>query len=232
MRWPPVGGATTVHVIGRALVRRRGGRARRSGPTWPRFSACADCQATGRVDGRAVPGLPGPRRATGRRDRGGDRSGRRRLRDCRCGCRARATPGRSVARAAIWSSARGCTSIRSSRARATRVHCEVPISVWEALRGARIRIPTPLDETVLVVPPGTSAGQVFRLRGQGAAAAGRWHAGRSLRHRARRGSARARCADRRAGAGARATGAGPDAGRPRAVPGRSVVTDRTQARST
>ena len=24
------------------------------------------------------------------------------------------------------------------------VHCEVPISVWEALRGARIRIPTPL----------------------------------------------------------------------------------------
>ena len=48
------------------------------------------------------------------------------------------------------------------------MHCEVPISVWEALRGARIRIPTPLDETVLVVPPGTSAGQVFRLRGQGA----------------------------------------------------------------
>jgi DnaJ-class molecular chaperone len=48
------------------------------------------------------------------------------------------------------------------------VHCEVPISVWEALRGARIHIPTPLDETVLIVPPGTSAGQVFRLRGQGA----------------------------------------------------------------
>ena len=47
------------------------------------------------------------------------------------------------------------------------VHCEVPISVWEALRGARIRIPTPLGETALIVPPGTSAGQVFRLRGQG-----------------------------------------------------------------
>lgn len=47
------------------------------------------------------------------------------------------------------------------------VHCEVPISVWEALLGARIRVPTPLGETVLVVPPGTTGGQVFRLRGEG-----------------------------------------------------------------
>lgn len=47
------------------------------------------------------------------------------------------------------------------------VHCEVPISVWEALRGARIRVPTPTGEGVLVVPPGTSPGQVFRLRGHG-----------------------------------------------------------------
>lgn len=47
------------------------------------------------------------------------------------------------------------------------VHCEVPVSVWEALLGARIRVPTPLGETVLVVPPGTTGGQVFRLREQG-----------------------------------------------------------------
>jgi molecular chaperone DnaJ len=47
------------------------------------------------------------------------------------------------------------------------VHCEIPVSVWEALRGARIRVPTPLGETTLVIPPGTSAGQVFRLRGLG-----------------------------------------------------------------
>lgn len=47
------------------------------------------------------------------------------------------------------------------------VHCEVPISVWEALRGARIRVPTPRGEAVLVVPPGTAGGRVFRLRGQG-----------------------------------------------------------------
>jgi molecular chaperone DnaJ len=47
------------------------------------------------------------------------------------------------------------------------VHCEVPISVWEALLGARIRIPTPSGEAVLIVPPGTAGAQVFRLRGQG-----------------------------------------------------------------
>jgi molecular chaperone DnaJ len=47
------------------------------------------------------------------------------------------------------------------------VQCEVPVSVWEALRGARIHLPTPLGEAVLVVPPGTAAGQVFRLRGHG-----------------------------------------------------------------
>src|SRR5262245_55302480 len=47
------------------------------------------------------------------------------------------------------------------------VHSEVPISVWEALLGARIRVPTPSGEAVLVVPPGTTGGQVFRLRGQG-----------------------------------------------------------------
>jgi molecular chaperone DnaJ len=47
------------------------------------------------------------------------------------------------------------------------VHCEVPVSIWEALRGARIKIPTPLGEAVVVVPPGTPGGRVFRLRGQG-----------------------------------------------------------------
>jgi molecular chaperone DnaJ len=47
------------------------------------------------------------------------------------------------------------------------VHCEVPIGVCEALRGARIRVPTPLGECLLVVPPGTPGGSVFRLRGQG-----------------------------------------------------------------
>src|SRR5437016_842229 len=53
------------------------------------------------------------------------------------------------------------------RRKGDSVHCEVPISVWEALLGARIRVPTPSGEAVLVVPPGTTGSQVFRLRGQG-----------------------------------------------------------------
>jgi DnaJ-class molecular chaperone len=51
--------------------------------------------------------------------------------------------------------------------RGHNLHCEVPISVWEALRGARIPVPTPAGQGILVVPPGTAPGQVFRLRGQG-----------------------------------------------------------------
>jgi molecular chaperone DnaJ len=47
------------------------------------------------------------------------------------------------------------------------VHCEIPITVWEALRGARVHVPTPQGRAVLVVPPATAAGTVFRLRGQG-----------------------------------------------------------------
>jgi molecular chaperone DnaJ len=53
------------------------------------------------------------------------------------------------------------------RRKGDSVHCELPISVWEALLGARIHVPTPSGEAVLVVPPGTTGGQVFRLRGQG-----------------------------------------------------------------
>ena len=55
------------------------------------------------------------------------------------------------------------------RRKGDSVHCEVPISVWEALLGARIQVPTPSGEAALVVPPGTTGGQVFRLRGQGLA---------------------------------------------------------------
>jgi len=53
------------------------------------------------------------------------------------------------------------------RRKGDSVHCEVPISVWEAILGARIRVPTPSGEAILVIPPGTTGGQVFRLRGQG-----------------------------------------------------------------
>jgi molecular chaperone DnaJ len=53
------------------------------------------------------------------------------------------------------------------RRKGDAVHCEIPISVWEALRGARIRIPTPAGEAVVVIPPGLGDGRVVRLRGHG-----------------------------------------------------------------
>ncbi len=47
------------------------------------------------------------------------------------------------------------------------LHCEVPVSLTEAVLGARIQVPTLDGSAVLVVPPGTQSGQVFRLRGKG-----------------------------------------------------------------
>src|SRR5262249_11287566 len=46
-------------------------------------------------------------------------------------------------------------------------HCGGAISGWEGIRGRRVRVPTPSGEAFLVVPPGTTGGQTFRLRGQG-----------------------------------------------------------------
>jgi len=47
------------------------------------------------------------------------------------------------------------------------LHCEVPVSLTEAVLGARIQVPTLEGSAVLVLPPGTQSGQVFRLRGKG-----------------------------------------------------------------
>src|SRR6202011_3418237 len=44
---------------------------------------------------------------------------------------------------------------------------ELPIALYEAVLGAKVRVPT-LDGAVeLAVPPGTSAGRIFRLKGKG-----------------------------------------------------------------
>ena len=49
------------------------------------------------------------------------------------------------------------------------LYCELPITVPEAILGARISVPTPDGTTVMTVPAGTQSGQVFRLRGKGCA---------------------------------------------------------------
>ena len=47
------------------------------------------------------------------------------------------------------------------------IYCEVPVSVPEAILGAKINIPTIDGRAQMRIPPGTQSGQVLRLRGKG-----------------------------------------------------------------
>jgi molecular chaperone DnaJ len=136
--------------------------------TVPRFSACPTCEAHGRT-------AAGPCEACG------GRGVRRAVDMVTVAIPAGVDSGTQVrvpaeGHAAPFGGPRG-DLIVSTRVRehpffvrkGDSVHCEVPITVWEALRGARVHVPTPQGQAVLVVPPATAAGTVFRLRGQGVA---------------------------------------------------------------
>jgi DnaJ-class molecular chaperone len=47
------------------------------------------------------------------------------------------------------------------------LYVEIPITIAEAALGARIEVPTIDGTTTMRIPPETSSGQVFRLRGKG-----------------------------------------------------------------
>jgi molecular chaperone DnaJ len=47
------------------------------------------------------------------------------------------------------------------------LYCDVPVTIVEAVLGARILVPGPQGELGLVVPSGTQSGQAFRIRGKG-----------------------------------------------------------------
>lgn len=51
--------------------------------------------------------------------------------------------------------------------RGDNLYCEVPITITEAVLGARITVPTAFGDTLMTVPAGTQSGQKFRLRGKG-----------------------------------------------------------------
>lgn len=47
------------------------------------------------------------------------------------------------------------------------VQCEVPVTLDEAVLGAKIEVPTIDGRVALTIPKGTSSGRVFRLKGKG-----------------------------------------------------------------
>jgi curved DNA-binding protein len=58
------------------------------------------------------------------------------------------------------------------RAQGSDLYCELPLAPWEAVLGAKVRVPTLEGTAALTIPPGTTGGQQFRLRGLGLPAAG------------------------------------------------------------
>jgi curved DNA-binding protein len=53
------------------------------------------------------------------------------------------------------------------------LYLDLPVTIGEAYRGGKIKIPTPAGEVTLKVPPRTQSGQVTRLRGKGVARKGK-----------------------------------------------------------
>jgi curved DNA-binding protein len=53
------------------------------------------------------------------------------------------------------------------------IHLDLPLTVAEAYRGAKVRVPTFEGAVTLKVPPGSQSGQSVRLRGKGIAKKGR-----------------------------------------------------------
>ena len=49
---------------------------------------------------------------------------------------------------------------------------DLPITLYEAVLGARVRVPTLSGEVEMAIPPGTNGGRVLRLRGKGLPASG------------------------------------------------------------
>lgn len=51
--------------------------------------------------------------------------------------------------------------------RGDNLYCDIPITITEAVLGAKIPVPTPAGESSMAIPAGTQSGQKFRLRGKG-----------------------------------------------------------------
>ena len=69
--------------------------------------------------------------------------------------------------------------------RGNHLYVRVPLTLGEAAAGAKVDLPTPTGTVALTIPPGTSSGTKFRVKGHGVAAG-----------RARRGRPAGRSANR------------------------------------
>jgi DnaJ-class molecular chaperone len=49
------------------------------------------------------------------------------------------------------------------------IHLELPITLSEAVLGARIQVPTPSGSVMLTIPKGSNTGATMRLKGKGVA---------------------------------------------------------------
>ncbi len=52
------------------------------------------------------------------------------------------------------------------------IHMDLPISLAEAVDGARVQVPTPGGAVALTIPPNANSGMVLRLKGKGVGGAG------------------------------------------------------------
>jgi DnaJ-class molecular chaperone len=57
---------------------------------------------------------------------------------------------------------------------------EIPITVDEAVLGAKVEVPTVSGRVTLTIPKGTSSGRIFRLKGKGVRTSGRPEPGDQL----------------------------------------------------
>ena len=58
-------------------------------------------------------------------------------------------------------------STRTSSASGLDLYLDLPITVGEAYRGAKVRVPTPDGAITLTVPKHAQSGQIARLKGRG-----------------------------------------------------------------
>jgi DnaJ-class molecular chaperone len=49
----------------------------------------------------------------------------------------------------------------------TNIRLELPVTLKEAVLGAKVKVPTPEGAVMLTIPKGTSSGKVLRLKGRG-----------------------------------------------------------------